>query len=253
VTESEPTIVDPVTEGPQPSAPASITTSVAPRSSTVASATAAAEATARSWPDPGSVIEALATPPDEPFVVRPGSAAADPAVQAARAELEAARTAFRGDVEELRASGRRAVDVKAKLRRLPRRIQEDPRPFVIAAAAGTALVAGVTALRRRGRRAYPEGILPASVEETLKGLKDGDKIRRDLADSFGVYLAEHGIQSRGRRRGVPTVVTFLVLPLASTFGREAIRRFMRQPAGASPARPRPIARIPATPEAPREG
>jgi hypothetical protein len=160
-------------------------------------------------------------------VVHPGTPAAQPEVQAARADLEAARRAFTGEVEQLQRKGREAVDVKAKLRNLPQALAKDPRKIGVIAAAGAGL-AGLVALRRRGGP-KPTSTMPLEVEQALAGMgKDGRKMREALDRSFAEYLKTQGLKEPARGRGIPRSVVLAFVPVAAQVAREVVRRQMRR-------------------------
>jgi hypothetical protein len=177
-------------------------------------------------PDPTEPTEPVkptpateATPP-----LPPGSPAADADVQAARAAVDDARASFQREVTTLQAKGRDAIDIKAKVRRLPQTLAQDPRKLAGVAAAGAGIV-GLVALRRRGRRAPVSNPLPAEVEAALSQLgKDGTKVRAALDQSFSRYLAMHGVEAGSKPRSVPPIVTSLVVPIGTVAVRELIQR-----------------------------
>jgi hypothetical protein len=169
-----------------------------------------------------SATPTQATEPTPP--IPPGSPAADPGVQAARAAVNDARTSFQRELTTLQSKGRDAIDIKAKVRRLPQTLAQDPRKLAGVAAAGAGIV-GLVALRRRGRTTPVSNPLPAEVEAALKELgKDGTKVRAALDQSFSRYLAMHGVEAGSKPRSVPPIVTSLVVPIGTVAVRELIHR-----------------------------
>jgi hypothetical protein len=193
----------------------------------------------------GTTPEAAGTPPagtppagtppadagsSEPAVVaplHPRSPAARAEVQAARADLDAARQAFGGEVEQLQQKGREAVDIKAKVKNLPQTLAKDPRKIGVVAAAGAGL-AGLVALRRRGGP-KPNGTLPPEVEQALAGMgKDGKKMREALDRSFAEYLKTQGLKEPAHGRGIPRSLVLALIPIGTQVAREVIKRQMRR-------------------------
>jgi len=159
------------------------------------------------------------------FTPRPGSPAAEPTVQDARAEAEAARDALAMEVGRLKERGREALDVKAHIKAVPAAIARDPRKAVGLGAAGAGAGLLLSRLRRGRRKAMPPGLLPAEVEAALEGIgPDADKIRDALESGFTGYLETYGARAARRPRRVPGLVSLFILPVASTAAREAIRR-----------------------------
>jgi hypothetical protein len=164
------------------------------------------------------------------YVPRPGSPAAEPAVQAARAEAEAARTALAVEIDRLRDAGRRAVDVKAKVKGMPAAIAREPAKFLGLGAAGAGAGILVSRLRRGRKKAMPPGLLPPEVESALEGIgPDAAKVREALNAGFTRYLETEGAQAATPRRKVPGLIPLFILPVASTIAREAIKRLVAGP------------------------
>jgi len=160
------------------------------------------------------------------FTPRPGSPAAEPAVQEARAEAEAARAALAMEFGRLRDRGREAVDVKAKVKAMPSAIARDPRKIVGVGAAGAGAAMLLRSLRGGRRKAMPPGLLPPEVETALEAVgPDAEKVREALSSSFTSYLETYGAQRAKRRQRLPGLVSLFILPVASTAAREAIKRF----------------------------
>jgi hypothetical protein len=178
----------------------------------------------KATPKVAETSPAAQTSPTATASLPPGSPAADPDVQAARAAVEEARGSFQKELTTLQAKGRDAIDVKAKVRRLPQTLAQDPRKLVGVVAAGAGTVLAVGALRRRGRKPVVAGTLPAEVEAVIADLGvDGKKVRAALDRSFSTYLASHGVAEPAKRRGLPPAVASMILPLGTVAVREAVR------------------------------
>ena len=136
--------------------------------------------------------------------------------------------AARADVDEqlrlLRASGRAAVDIPAKVRRSPVK--------AAAVAGGIGLVAvkapqrAFGAVRRavRGeKKSLPDRLLPDEIEKTLRRLgSDGEKIRGSLERDF----AEYAKRSQKDRQAVPRMLLLaLARPMLSR-GAKAAAEFL---------------------------
>jgi hypothetical protein len=130
--------------------------------------------------------------------------------------------------------------VKAKFRRLPRTMAEDPRKAIGVVAAGAGTVLAIAALRRRGRRSVPAGNLPPEVEAALAGLgKDGKKVREALDRSFSQYIVSHGLAEPSSGRSLPPGVKPLILPIATVAIREIFKRTGSRRARSSSLKGRP--------------
>jgi hypothetical protein len=198
---------------------------------TAAASQASDEATERAGDVARTFIEDALQPPKAvedtaSFRPRPGSPAAEPAVQEARAEAEAARAALAMELDRLRDRGREAVDVKAKVKAMPSAIARDPRKLVGLGAAGAGAGLLLRTLRGGRRKAMPPGLLPADVEAALGGVgPDAEKVREALESGFTSYLETYGAKRARRRERLPGLVSLFILPVASTAAREAIKRF----------------------------
>jgi hypothetical protein len=105
-------------------------------------------------------------------------AGGEPAVQAAKAEAEAARAAFAMELARLKESGAAALDIKAKIRGLPAAVAADPRKALGIGAAGVGAVAVARGLRRGRRKPAVPGLLPPEVEAALgDAAGDTEKVR----------------------------------------------------------------------------
>lgn len=165
------------------------------------------------------------------FVPRPGSPAAEPAVQAARVEAEAARAALALEIGRLRDAGRDAVDIKAKVKGMPAAIAREPAKFLGLGAAGAGAGVLLSRLRRGRKKAMPPGLLPPEVETVLERVgPDADKVREALNAGFTRFLETEGAQAAAPRRKVPGLIPLFILPVASTLAREAIKRLVAGPA-----------------------
>jgi hypothetical protein len=126
--------------------------------------------------------------------------ASRPAVEAARAEAIASRTAVADELERLEASARAAVDIPAKVRRNPARAAG------VAAGAGFLVVGGPVKVLRGARNLVfgkpdplPKAMLPDEIEKMLKSLgTDGTRVRGTLEREFAAYLREKAPERRGR-------------------------------------------------------
>jgi hypothetical protein len=112
---------------------------------------------------------------------------------AARAEVVARRQLLSYEVDRLQASGRSAVDLKAKVKHNPAK--------TAALAAGTAFIAlgGPKRTFRAVRRAIfgpeaelPKSMLPEQIDKALRSLgSDGDRVRGVIEREFADYLAKN--------------------------------------------------------------
>jgi hypothetical protein len=188
--------------------------------------------------------------------------------EAARAEVVASREAFSAELARLEASGRAAVDIKAKVRRNPGRTAGMAAGAGFLAVGGPGKVArGVGRAFRGKRQPLPPSLLPAEVDRAISSLgDDGEKVRGTLEREFANYLekAKPG-KDRNRFGGLTGIVaTSLALPV----GRALVKRFSDQlvgleeldirravdsirnnPAHGTPA-PKPPAASPSTPPKP---
>ena len=134
---------------------------------------------------------------------------------AARDRVLAARADLGEQLQILEASGRAAIDIKAKVRRNP------ARAAAIAGGVGFLALRGPQRIIRGTRRAIfgppkpmPKTLLPEEVEKTLRSLgEDGDQVRAVLERDFALYVkkAEKG---RLRLRTILTVAVARPLVLA---------------------------------------
>ena len=152
---------------------------------------------------------------------------------AARQEAVAARAGLVEEAERLKASARRAVDVKAKVKRYPAR--------AAGAAAGAAfVVAGgprrvFRAVKRRVvgvPEPLPPSLLPDEVDRAIRALgDDGAKVRGALERSFGDYLDATASDRKGavRKRSISRLALGIATPLATRAAQQALQRVLAKP------------------------
>ena len=152
---------------------------------------------------------------------------------AARQEAVAARAGLVEEAERLKASARRAVDVKAKVKRYPAR--------AAGAAAGAAfVVAGgprrvFRAVKRRVvgvPEPLPPSLLPDEVDRAIRALgDDGAKVRGALERSFGDYLdaTASDRKSAVRKRSISRLALGIATPLATRAAQQALQRVLAKP------------------------
>jgi hypothetical protein len=182
-------------------------------------------------------------------------------VEAARAQVLAARAGLENETARLGAAARSAVDIPAKVR--------EARAKTAGIAAGVVFLAagGPQRLFRRVRRLIwgpevdlPKSMLPGEVEKTLRKLgSDGEKVRGTLEREFANYLAEKSEARKERDLGAVAAVVLgnVLKPASSQAGKrlaaalfspdqkgfeEALRRFgARRPPSTPPEPPAPAA------------
>ena len=128
---------------------------------------------------------------------------------AARDRVLAAREGLEAEVETLRASGRAAVDIPARIRRSP------AQAAAFAGALGFLLLKGPQRLYRRARQAIfgtpaplPKKMLPKDIEKTLRSMgEDGEKVRGTLERDFADYVRK----AEKDRRGILSVAVMAML------------------------------------------
>lgn len=150
---------------------------------------------------------------------------------AARQEVLARRRLLVEEVGRLEASGRAAVDIRAKIKRAPARTAG------LAAGSVFLVLGGPQRLYRRARRAVlgpkadlPTSLLPKEVEKTIKGLgDDGQRVRATLEREFAGYLATTRKEREGRDlpAALAGVVTSAVKPLASRLGKQLAEQLLQ--------------------------
>ncbi len=142
---------------------------------------------------------------------------------AARAKVVVQRAELADEVTRLEASGRAAVDLRAKIRQAPAK--------TAGLAAGTAflLLGGprrtfrlLRGAIRGGRAEMPKGLLPKDVEKIVRGLgEDGDRVRATLEREFAEFL-ESRRKDRGKRDLGATTASLLgnlLNPVTSRAGK----------------------------------
>ncbi|MFL5756266.1 MAG: hypothetical protein ACJ77N_08170 [Chloroflexota bacterium] len=154
---------------------------------------------------------------------------------AARAEVLAARGAAESEIEQLEASARAAVDIRAKIRRNPGRTAG------VAAGAGFLAIGGPRRVVRRVRTAVlgpseplPKSMLPKEIDQRLRKLgPDGERARVVLEREFATYLEES--EPKRRERDLSAVIALALSsfarPVALRVGRELVNQLF------SPDRP----------------
>ena len=161
---------------------------------------------------------------DEAAAAASALLAVRPEVLAARAEARASREGLEDELERLEAAARAAVDVKAKIKRHPRRVAG------AVAGVGFLAVGGPGKVFRGARNTIlgkpeplPKAMLPDEIEKAVKALgPDGAKVRGALERNFAAYLEQSAPERKGR--DMKSTLAFLLLPTA----RVVILRFGRQ-------------------------
>jgi hypothetical protein len=154
-----------------------------------------------------------------------------PEIEAALAELEAARGGLVTSLDELTSATQSALDVPAKIRRNP------VKAAALAGGAGFLLLGGPRRIVRfAARRVLParpdpySGLLPDEIEQVLKdaGLAQDSEVRRALDQDFAEYL-----RTKGRFEPSPTAARSLwrtfdrvAGPLGTAGARVLVERIM---------------------------
>jgi hypothetical protein len=132
--------------------------------------------------------------------------------------------AARADVDEqlrlLRASGRAAIDIPAKVRRSPVKAAAVVGGIGLVAARAPQRAFGAVRRAVRGdKRSLPERLLPDEIEKTLRRLgSDGEKIRGALERDFAAYAK----RSQKDRQAVPRMLLLaLARPMLSRGAKAA--------------------------------
>jgi len=139
---------------------------------------------------------------------------------AARDRVLAARAELEGDLEDLEASARAAVDIPARIRQSP------AKAAAIAGGAGFLVLKGPSRVYRFVRRSItgepapmPKRMLPKEIEKTLRSLgDDGDKVRGALERDFADYAKK---AEKDRRGVLAAVMLALARPIVSRGARAA--------------------------------
>ncbi len=136
--------------------------------------------------------------------------------------------AARADVDEqlrlLRASGRAAIDIPAKVRRSPAKAAAIAGGIGLIAAKAPQRAFGAARRAVRGeQKSWPERLLPDEIEKTLRRLgSDGEKVRGALEHDF----AEYAKRSQKDRQAVPRMLLLaLARPMLSR-GAKAAAEFL---------------------------
>lgn len=109
---------------------------------------------------------------------------------AARDRVLAARTGLETELDTLRAAGRAAIDIPARIRQSP------AKAAALGGAVGFLVLRGPQRLYRAVRKAIfgtpapmPKKMLPKEIEKTLRSMgEDGEKVRGTLERDFAVYV-----------------------------------------------------------------
>jgi len=139
---------------------------------------------------------------------------------AARDRVLAARAELEGDLEDLEASARSAVDIPTRIRQSP------AKALAIAGGVAFLVLKGPSRIYRALRKAVtgepapmPKRMLPKEIEKTLKSLgNDGDKVRGALERDFADYAKK---AEKDRRGLVSVLLLAAVRPLVARGARAA--------------------------------
>ena len=149
---------------------------------------------------------------------------------AALAEVLAARAELDGELVQLEAAGRAAVDIPARIKRAPAQAAG------VAAGAAFLALGGPKRLFRRARRAItgkeeelPSELLPKDIEKALKKLgSDGKAVRGTLEREFAKYLDERSKERK--KEGVVAALTTLAVgalrPVVVRGGKQMAERMI---------------------------
>lgn len=127
----------------------------------------------------------------------------------ARARVLEARAEVAEELATLEASGRAAIDIKARVRKNPAKVA------AVAGGIGFLALKGPQRIFRGVRKAafgapppLPEAMLPDEIERSLRKLgRDGDKVRGTLERDF----ADYAKKSQARRDGLRTIILLSAL------------------------------------------
>jgi ElaB/YqjD/DUF883 family membrane-anchored ribosome-binding protein len=139
---------------------------------------------------------------------------------AARDRVLAARADLEAQVETLKASGRAAVDIPARIRQSP------AKAAAIGASLGFVLLGGPQRLYRAIRKAIfgtpapmPKRMLPKDIEKTLRSMgDDGEKVRGTLERDFADYVKK---AEKDRRGLLSVAIVAMLRPMAARGLRRA--------------------------------
>jgi hypothetical protein len=157
-----------------------------------------------------------------------GPSPARPAVVAAREALLASRATLDGELVNLEASARAAVDIPAKVRRNP------VKAAGVAAGVGFLAVGGPKRVFRRAKAAVfgppeplPKSMLPKEIDAALSRLGgDGARVRGTIEREFAAYL--DATAAERKKRDLPGAVAALLVtagkPFVQRYGRQLVER-----------------------------
>jgi hypothetical protein len=128
---------------------------------------------------------------------------------AARDRVLAARAGLETELDTLRASGRAAIDIPARIRQSP------AKAAALGGAVGFLLLRGPQRLYRAVRKAIfgtpapmPKKMLPKEIEKTLRSMgEDGEKVRGTLERDFAAYVKK----AEKDRKGLLSVALMAML------------------------------------------
>ena len=158
------------------------------------------------------------------------------ATERALAEVAAARAALGGQVDELEAATRSALDIKAKVRRSPAKAVGMVGGAAFLATGGPKRVLRGLSRRVRGTPA-PKALLPQEIQRAVYGLgPDGPAVKARLEREFAAYLAAQ--RKAGKLTGGPSSSIWKLFDaLAAPIGAQAAKRLIEQFLAADPGRP----------------
>ena len=183
----------------------------------------------------GPVRAEVMTTPEEAMTAPEEVLAERPGVVAARHEARAARLALEEELEQLEASARAAVDIRAKMRREP------VKTAGMIAGIGFLAVGGPRRVLRRGRNMIfgkpdplPSSMLPEEINRALSELgDDGERVRGTIEREFAAYLHEKAPQRRSES-AIHTLTSLggtMARPVALSAGAQLARKlFSADPA-----------------------
>jgi hypothetical protein len=146
---------------------------------------------------------------------------------AARDRVLAARAGLESEVDTLRASGRAAIDIPARIRRSP------AKAAAIGGAIAFLVLRGPQRLYRAVRKAIfgtpapiPKKMLPKEIEKTLRSMgEDGEKVRGTLERDFAAYVKK----AEKDRRGLPWVALMVMLRPVLARGAKRVGEYLFSP------------------------
>ncbi|MBA2700546.1 MAG: hypothetical protein H0U58_02445 [Chloroflexi bacterium] len=146
------------------------------------------------------------------------------ATDAARDRVLAARAELEGELHQLEASARAAVDIPARVRRSPGKAAAAIGGAGFLALKGPQRLFGLARRRIRGKEAdLPSRMLPDEIEKTLRKLgSDGDKVRGTLERDFADYTRQAQKERQGLRSVLLLAVARPLLARAAKTAGEAL-------------------------------